>query len=214
VITTDTGRPTPASVNFGDVYTGLTTIVYRLVNPDGTLTPAPAQDWTLATGANLVEVGDGIYMITLTFLDPWTGLIEWDTALGAGNVESEEVLVGGASLTADHVPTVAEIGTLLRARTKDLTGNELGTFTTATRPTDTEVSALIAQATDALVDAVGVSTVTLLPQAARHVLTLEVACMIEASYFPEQLNDEQSAYLHYDTLRREKRRELQPVFVV
>jgi hypothetical protein len=46
-----------------------------------------------------------------------------------------------------YTPTTTDVARLLRARTKDATGVELGDWSAETRPTDTEVADLIDQAT-------------------------------------------------------------------
>jgi hypothetical protein len=95
----------------------------------------------------------------------------------------------------DWAPDLTEVGALLRARTKDDVGNELGTFTEATRPTDENVLELIRQACD---DVLGLFTVEDVPASSqvmcRRAAALRTALSIEISYFPEQGNDN-SPYL-------------------
>jgi hypothetical protein len=93
-------------------------------------------------------------------------------------------------------PTVAEVALLIRARTKDSAGTEVGTFTPDTRPTDTEAEAQI----DAAVALVGTRlpplakiAVELLPAVA-SVVAYRAALRIEKSYFPEQVRSDRSAY--------------------
>jgi hypothetical protein len=95
----------------------------------------------------------------------------------------------------DWAPDLDEVGALLRARTKDDVGQELGTFTEATRPTDENVLELIRQACD---DVLGLFTVEDVPASSqtmcRRAAALRTALSIEISYFPEQGNDN-SPYL-------------------
>jgi hypothetical protein len=46
----------------------------------------------------------------------------------------------------DIVPTVADVAALLRARTKDVNGEEIGTFNDDTRPTSSQAITLIDEA--------------------------------------------------------------------
>lgn len=93
-------------------------------------------------------------------------------------------------------PTVADVGALLHARTKDSSGNELGTFTANTRPTDTQVSELIDQAVDDVITAIGQS-LTISPDTydtASKVAALGAAMLVELSFFPEQVGSGRSPY--------------------
>lgn len=88
--------------------------------------------------------------------------------------------------------TPDDVAALLRARTKDDHGVELGTWTEDTRPTLAEVEQLLAlaagQATD--VDGPGEACAPL----CRNVIALHAACLIELSYFPEQVRSDRSPY--------------------
>lgn len=96
-------------------------------------------------------------------------------------------------MSGDPVPTwrpsVGEIGSLLRTRTKDDVGNYLGTFTDATRPTDTEVDALIDQA---VIDVEGLFTDDV-PDTSftlcRRAAAIRAAWHVEISFFTEQGTD-------------------------
>ena len=98
--------------------------------------------------------------------------------------------------TAVGRPTVDEVALLIRARTKDSMGTEVGTFTADTRPTDDQVEAQI----DAAVALVGTRlppidriAPELLPAVA-SVVAYRAALRIEKSYFPEQVRSDRSAY--------------------
>jgi hypothetical protein len=103
-----------------------------------------------------------------------------------------------------YTPTTTDVARLLRARTKDATGVELGDWSAETRPTDTEVADLIDQATGPVLAELGrledpadpERYADLLP-AARFLVTLGTACLVEKSYYPEQINSDRSAYVHY-----------------
>lgn len=95
-------------------------------------------------------------------------------------------------------PTLAQVGALLRARTKDTEGVEQGTFTPNTRPTDAQAQAIIDLAVDLIHVAVGpVPPDSACVTGASAVGALGAACLIEKSYFPEQIASARSAYDQY-----------------
>jgi hypothetical protein len=98
------------------------------------------------------------------------------------------------------LPSVEDVGDLLRARTKDTVGNELGTFSNTTRPTFQDVRGLIDQAADDVVT----ETDTDIPEKAwglaSSVIALGAAMRIELSYFPEQVGTSNSPYDRYKDL--------------
>jgi len=89
---------------------------------------------------------------------------------------------------------VEAVAQLIRARTKDSNGLEVGTFDGDTRPTAEQVESLI-DASIALVATRLPSVVPdpLLPSVAA-VIALDTACRVEKSYFPEQVQSDRSAY--------------------
>lgn len=102
--------------------------------------------------------------------------------------------------TSDWTPNVADVGDVLRARTKDRSGNEVGTFTPDTRPTDTQVEGLINKA----LGDVAMRTGSDLPQAvwadAKSVATTRAAMLVELGYFPEQINRGTSPYPQLESM--------------
>lgn len=101
--------------------------------------------------------------------------------------------------TVDVVrPTVDQVGVLLRARTKDSEGVEQGTFTSTTRPTADQAQQLIDMAVDMVHAAVGgIPADSACATGAWTVGALGAACLIEKSYFPEQVNSARSPYEQY-----------------
>ena len=99
--------------------------------------------------------------------------------------------------TIDATP--ANVAALLRARTKDRGGIELGEWTDETRPTAGQVDETIALAARTVAAKVGTPA-----EACGDVFAVaveyETACLIEKSYFPEQVESGRS---HYDQLRAE-----------
>jgi hypothetical protein len=95
--------------------------------------------------------------------------------------------------TSDWAPLVADVGAILRARTKDSNGNELGSFTANTRPTGDQVDELIETAITDIESEVG-SVPDVLQDAARRVAAIGTALLVELSFFPEQITNGRSPY--------------------
>lgn len=94
-------------------------------------------------------------------------------------------------------PTVDEVAALLRARTKDVNGNEVGTFNPDTRPTDTGAGELIANAAQAVAGELAADVPTVLYGSFSFTTKLYAACLIEKAYYPEQIQSARSAYDQY-----------------
>lgn len=98
-------------------------------------------------------------------------------------------------------PTLEAVGSLLRARTVDTNGNELGTFTAATRPTANQVEDIIVMAVDEVAVALAGDAPERLWGAAGSLATYRAAMLVELSYFPEQVaQGGRSPYEHYERL--------------
>lgn len=97
------------------------------------------------------------------------------------------------STTVDYTPTIADVAALIRARTKDSNGNEVGTFTGATRPTDAQAQEAIDHATVAIREKVG-AVGAACADVAKLAVTYGAAAEIELSYFPEQARTDRSPY--------------------
>lgn len=91
-------------------------------------------------------------------------------------------------------PSVDDVAALLRARTKDASGRELGTFTADTRPTDAEVERLISFAVSKIAARVGWTLPDEATYEATHLAAVVTACEVELSYWPEQVRSDRSAY--------------------
>jgi hypothetical protein len=96
------------------------------------------------------------------------------------------------TLTPWPKPTTTDVAAVLRARTKDLVGDELGDFTADTRPTGTEVDQLIGLAYDEVVGYVGVYLGDRCAGLARSLVVIRTAWWIEGSYFPEQVRSDRT----------------------
>lgn len=88
-------------------------------------------------------------------------------------------------------PTPDDVATLLRARTKDDTGRELGTWTDATRPTNVEVQSIIELAARQTVSDEFAGPCE---RSAFAAINYRAACIVELSYFPEQVRSDRSPY--------------------
>jgi hypothetical protein len=97
-------------------------------------------------------------------------------------------------------PSVDDVARLIRARTKDAEGREVGTFNDETRPTADQVEEHITAA----VGLIGVRFPVDLDEsflpAVASLTAYRAAMQIEKSYFPEQVRSDRSAY---DQLREE-----------
>jgi hypothetical protein len=107
--------------------------------------------------------------------------------------------------TVSYLPSTTDVARLLRARTKDANGVELGDWSDDTRPTTEEVADLIDQAAGPVLARIGFlqapdedpdAYASVIP-AALHLVALGAAMLIEKSYFPEQVASDRSAYSSY-----------------
>jgi hypothetical protein len=97
-------------------------------------------------------------------------------------------------LTIPWRPAVDDVAALIRARTKDASGNELGTFTDKTRPTDAEVELLITNGCAKIASYVGWELHVDAQAEALHLAAIVTACEVELSYWPEQVRSDRSPF--------------------
>lgn len=107
---------------------------------------------------------------------------------------------------ADTRPSVDDVAVLLRARTKDAEGREIGTFNADTRPTDVQVEIHIDNAVALLATRLPIDLPVLYEPTVKALASYRAALQIEKSYFPEQVRSDRSAY---DQLREEYLDDLQ-----
>jgi hypothetical protein len=98
------------------------------------------------------------------------------------------------ALNAPWRPGLDDVASLIRARTKDASGNETGTWSSATRPTDAEVEACISHGCSKVATLVGWDFDSSCYDEATHLAALWAACEIEQSYWPEQVRTERSPF--------------------
>jgi hypothetical protein len=94
----------------------------------------------------------------------------------------------------DITPSVADVAALLRARTKDMNGDEVGTFNDDTRPTSAQVITLIEEAVGDIEARMRVSPP---PELAAP----PPRCLVELSCFPEQAAGLRGIGLHRPATR-------------
>jgi len=102
-------------------------------------------------------------------------------------------------------PSVEDVARWIRARTKDDQMNEVGTFDSATRPTDTQVDEQITVSMAIIqpsLPSLDKLPADLLPSVAA-VVSLDAACSIEKAYWPEQISTDRSNYSVLWTQREE-----------
>lgn len=90
-------------------------------------------------------------------------------------------------------PTVADLSALMRARTEGELSFQ-GEFNDETRPTDVEAQEMIDLAKDIVETVTGPDIPTSRLASAKRAILLKAAVLVETSYYPEQANDENSAY--------------------
>lgn len=173
------------------------TLGVRIENTDGTTETART-----TTGIVEVQADSGIYVATLTAPeDSGSYLILWDTGEDPP-VYTQEALTVSSVLTlgtGDITPTVADVAALLRVRTVDNLGNEIGTFNDDTRPTGDQVEELIAVALTVVSPLVDEDAMVRVAPLARYAISLYAAMLVEMSYYGEQTDDDDSIYGRLET---------------
>jgi hypothetical protein len=101
------------------------------------------------------------------------------------------------SETMPYLPTLADIGALMRARTVTVMGDEVGTFNEDTRPTGEEVNRLIVQAADDVMAGFDVDIPPGAYRYAKQAIIYRTAMLVELGYWPEQINTGRSPYPQY-----------------
>jgi len=102
--------------------------------------------------------------------------------------------------TMPYLPTLADIGAIMRARTKTVNGDEIGTFNDETRPTGEEVNRIILQAANDVTAPIDTDIPVAAYRWAQQAIIYRSAKLIEISYFPEQIATGRSPYPEYNAL--------------
>lgn len=95
---------------------------------------------------------------------------------------------------SDWTPSVDAVGAILRARTKDRHGNEVGTFNVDTRPTFEQATQQISIAVGDLANLFPEDLPVEVHDQARRLAAIGAAMLIELSFFPEQVATGRSPY--------------------
>jgi hypothetical protein len=134
----------------------------------------------------------------------------------AANERAAEAVHNGEASDAQIRPALEDVANLVVAYTTSM-GNELGTFTTATRPTAVEVDALIDVAVADLRARIDAPIPDAHAAEARGLVALQTATLIQASRFSDTLDTDRSAYNQYSTMYLQAaealHRELAPIQV-
>jgi hypothetical protein len=149
--------------------------------------PSNPQARTFTT--SLATTQEGFF--TLTFFD----------AAGA----SSQPLMQVMNQPSEVRPTVGELGAFMRARTvaAGSAGNELGTFTAATRPTAAEADGLIDQAVSAVLMRTGADIPDRFVTQTRFVVLIHAAMLVELTFYRNEVSRDQSAYAQYEQLYKD-----------
>lgn len=162
-------------------------ITVEIYDPsDGTSVLSPTTD-------GISEPRPGTYRVELTVATAGTFSVRWATDDGVAE-EPVSVTEGALPPVGEVVPTSDDVAALLRARTKDLDGNELGIFNANTRPTNDEVEHLITLAYAEVTAQTGATLGARCMDAARALIAIRAAAWVELSYFPEQVRSDRSVY--------------------
>lgn len=158
-----------------------------------------------ATTVGIVEdpAGSGAYTVTGT-IPEGTAAGQYRAVLdnhAAGDArerlfEEIEVVEGTPAplpIVESYTPTLAEVGALLRGRTR-FNGSELGTFTSNTHPTADQVTVIINSVVGKLEAKFGNDPPDELMASARHLVALRAALFVELTFFGDQIGANRSPY--------------------
>ena len=101
------------------------------------------------------------------------------------------------TIAEDVRPSQAELGSLMRARTRIPGGTLQGYFGDNTNPTGEQAREQLDFATDLVLTKLGMDIAPRFFRMVRRAILLKAAALIELTYYPEQANDDQSAYSLY-----------------
>lgn len=105
---------------------------------------------------------------------------------------------------SDYTPELTDVGAIDIARTVNDVGTETGTFSGTTRPTDTQVEALIARSVNDVAPKLGTDIPEDLQDDAKQLVALRTAMWIELTYFAAEVAQDRSPYKQYKQLYDEQ----------
>jgi hypothetical protein len=133
-----------------------------------------------------------------TIINGWYQIIFHDAA--ASTAVPTTPIQNAPVDTMPYLPTLADLGALMHARTQDNMGNEAATFNNFTRPTGDEANRLILQAADDVTTAIDTDIPPGAYRYAKQAVIYRAAMLIELGYWPEQINTGRSPYPQYAEL--------------
>lgn len=178
-------------------------LIYESLDRDvdwDTLTPIQTIAWSDADPAT-AEV-TGLTTNAALHARAWYAA-EWVDGNGAKSGKTTP-LYADIESSGGILPAISAVGALIRTRTKTSGGQELGTFTDDTRPTDEAVSELIGLAAEDVSTVIGTKLPTSVIEFSRAVVALRTAMLVELTYFPEQVSSQRSAYSAYERMYKDR----------
>ncbi len=148
---------------------------------------------TLSSPTGIVRDVDK-YLVEITRPGPGGQYVLRWIVPNIGNIDEEFSTSDSIPGVAAFVPSLDDVGAILRTRTKNSMGVELGTFDADTRPTDDQALILIGQAYDDVTALVDDDIPEKAWRDARSAIALRAAMLIELSYWPDQIPSGQSPY--------------------
>jgi hypothetical protein len=114
-------------------------------------------------------------------------------------VTAATVTAGDPASDEELSPSIDDVAALEHARTLS-GGTEIGTFDDTTNPTGEQVDALIQLAVNDVKSRVGVTLAAGFADEARRLAALQAATLVEASFFPGELDSDRSAFRQYQAM--------------
>lgn len=163
------------------------------------------------TTKGIVEspAGSGYYVFTGTAPAAKAAYtVLWDTGVVSPATTAADDLIVTANLPeeapggeVDWEPSLEEIASYIRTRTKVAGGGIAGTFTTETKPTAEQVEPIRRQAVRRVSSELGGTPCTTeLQEDARTVTAIYAAMIIEQSYYPEQTTGQGNSFASLEKL--------------
>ena len=153
-----------------------------------------ADEWTLTQGSTVgpkqaIPVPFSFDIDGLSDGAHYVEVVQY--AVGAEVGRDSTMVSVGADPTAAIRPSVQWVADLVRTRAIEEGGHPADTFTDTTYPTEAQVDRLIDQAVNEIYTQLPGSIASEWATAGKHLSALYAAILVEASYFREQLTDDQ-----------------------
>jgi hypothetical protein len=159
--------------------------------PDSTGTWTTIEQYTLVPDSNPARPDYRDFSSdAATLANGWYRFVFFD-ASGDASQPTDPVFVGGE---LNFRPQVTDVAALIRTRTRDMHGNELGTFNEDTTPTAANVDSIIDGAVRWVQQRVGMEVCEAVVGMVRDTVALRAAMQVELTFFPEQVSANRSPY--------------------